>query len=395
VNNTAGRVVLTGGGSGGHITPLMAVAAELKRIRPDLQLIYIGQKGDKLGDIPSKDPNIDEVYVVRAGKFRRYHGEGIKQIFDLPTGFKNIRDAFYVLIGIWQSYRLMGRLKPDIVFSRGGFVSVPVALGATFHHIPFITHDSDPIPSLANRIIAPWASVHAVALPKEIYKYPQSKTVTTGIPLQTGFRPVSEELKREYRKSIGVPDTARFIFVIGGGLGAKGINSAFAEALPHLLNEYKDLYAVHIVGRDHDDAMSKVYNDSLTPGEQGRVRVFGYIPDVFRYSGAADIVITRAGATNLAEFAVQGKACIVIPSSFLVGGHQLKNAEILEAKQAAVVIGENDLQADPNRLAALVSKLLKEPAKLREMGANLAKLAKPNATQELAELILKQARIGS
>lgn len=386
----ASKIVLTAGGSGGHITPLLAVAAELKKTNPDVRLIYIGQTGDNLGDIPAKDVHIDETYTVRAGKFRRYHGEGFKQLLDLPTVYKNIRDAFYVLIGIWQSWQLLKRLQPDIVFSRGGFVSVPVALGAAINRIPYITHDSDPIPSLANRLIAPWASVHAVALPKEIYSYPPEKTVTTGIPLQSNFEPVTPALRRHYRKLIKVPDDAKLLFIIGGGLGSLTINEAVAEALPHLLHEYKDLHVAHVVGRAHEVIMNKMYNDNLTPAEQSRVQVFGFMSDVYRYSGAADVVVTRAGATNLAEFAVQGKACIVIPSAFLTGGHQLKNAQYLQNRQAVIVLREEDLAADSNRLAKQVSELFKHPEQIVELERKLAVFAKPHATQELAELIVKQ-----
>ena len=386
------KIVLTGGGSGGHITPLLAVAAELKRTHPDFQLIYIGHRGDKLGDIPAKDPHIDETFTIRAGKLRRYHGEGVKQLLDVPTMLKNFRDAFYVLIGIWQSWRLLGRLRPDIVFSRGGYVSLPVALGAALNRIPYITHDSDPIPSLTNRLIAPWAAAHAVALPQEVYPmYPPDKTVTTGIPLQANFEPMTPALRKHYRRLIKVPQDARLLFIIGGGLGSQGINLAVAEALPNLLHEYGELHVAHIVGRAHEVAMSKLYNDTLTPAEQGRVQTFGFLSDVYRYSGAADIVVTRAGATNLAEFAVQGKACIVIPSSFLTGGHQLKNAQYLQNRQAVMVIREADLEADPNRLAKQVSELLKNPRQIEELERKLAVFAKPHATTELAELIIKQA----
>jgi UDP-N-acetylglucosamine--N-acetylmuramyl-(pentapeptide) pyrophosphoryl-undecaprenol N-acetylglucosamine transferase len=299
-------IILTGGGSGGHITPLMAVAAELKRLSPKTRLVYIGQKGDSLADIPAKDPNIDAVYLVRAGKFRRYHGEGLRQLLDLPTLLKNIRDFFYVVAGSWQSWRLLGELKPDVMFSRGGFVSVPVGLGSALRHIPYITHDSDPVPSLANRLIARWAKLHAVALPKETYAYPPDKTVTTGIPMSRHFVPVTPKLREEYRKQIKIPATAKLLFIIGGGLGSRRVNTAVGEAIPHLLHEFNDLYVVHGAGRANQADMEKLYNQNLTPGEQGRVRVFGYLANVYRYSGAADLVITRAGATNLAEFAVQG-----------------------------------------------------------------------------------------
>ena len=188
-------IVLAGGGSGGHITPILAVAAEIKRQQPDTRLVYIGQIGDNLGDIPAQDPNIDQVYSIRAGKFRRFHGEGLIQFLDISTTYKNVRDFFYVFIGIYQSWRLMKKIQPDVIFSRGGYVSVPVALGAHLNKIPYITHDSDPIPSLANRIIARWATIHAVALPKKIYNYPPDKTVTTGIPINDKFVSVSTTLK--------------------------------------------------------------------------------------------------------------------------------------------------------------------------------------------------------
>jgi UDP-N-acetylglucosamine--N-acetylmuramyl-(pentapeptide) pyrophosphoryl-undecaprenol N-acetylglucosamine transferase len=383
---------MTGGGSGGHITPILAVAAEIRKLRPDAHIVYIGQKGDSLGDIPAKDLNINEIFTVRAGKFRRYHGEGLKQLLDLPTMLKNIRDALYVLIGIYQSFRLIGKIKPDVVFTRGGFVSVPVAFGAAMHHVPYITHDSDPIPSLANRIIAPWANAHAVSLPEEIYSYPQDKTITTGIPLVGKFEKVTASLKNAYRKEINIPLDAKLLFIIGGGLGSQRINLAVSEAVPHLLRETKNLIVVHVVGRANEATMQSIYEKNISETEQGRVRVYGYLMDVYRYSGAADVIVTRAGATNLAEFALQNKPCIVIPSPFLTGGHQLKNAQFLEEKGAAVIINEVDLQSDPNRLAKQVSSLLQDDLRQKELGEQLGAFAKPNATHDLAMLLLRQVK---
>lgn len=384
-------IVLTGGGSGGHITPLLAIAAELKHRQPKSRIVYIGQKGDHLLDIPADDPHIDAVRAVRAGKFRRYHGEGWRWLLDLPTMLLNIRDFFYVLIGIFQSRRLLKELQPQIIFIKGGFVGVPVGLAAANLHLPYITHDSDAIPGLANRIIARWAAAHAVALPVDAYNYPEGKTFETGIPLQADFQPVTASLKQHYHQELGIPESAKLLFVIGGGLGAKRINEAVAEAVPHLLQEFPDLHVVHGVGRAHEAAMQASYTELLDEAEQGRVQVFGYLKDVYRYSGAADVVITRAGATNLAEFALQGKACIVIPSAVLAGGHQLKNAAYMEHEQAAIVLSETDLAADPNRLAKQVSLLLHDAQRRRKLAEGLARFAKPHATHDLAALILQYA----
>ncbi len=388
------KIVMTGGGSGGHITPILAVAEEVKSINPEVKIIYIGQTGDPLGDIPQKHASIDEVYTVRAGKFRRYHTAGAKQLLDLPTLFKNIRDALFVVIGFFQSLKLLHEIKPNIIFVKGGFVGVPVGLSAAILRIPYITHDSDSLPGLANRIIAPWARIHAVALPKEIYSYNPSKTVTTGIPLQANFVPVTDEIKRRYRNQLKIPTDALQLFIIGGGQGAQRINSAVCKAVPHLMREFTNLYVVHGVGRTNEDVINSEYAAKLSTEELSRLSVFGYSSDVYMYSGSADVIITRAGATNLAEFAVQGRACIVIPSPYLTGGHQIKNAQYLQDNSAAVVISESDIEADPNRLAKQVSELLKNNDKRQLLASSLTKYANPNAARDIATLLVDQVKVG-
>ena len=369
----------------------MAVATELKRRQPEAKLIYVGQTGDRFAEIASRHPAIDKSYSVRAGKFRRYHGEGWQQLLDLKTMFLNLRDFFYVLAGIWQARKLMKRLEPDIIFSRGGFVSVPVCLGGRLCGVPYITHDSDPVPSLANRIIAPWAAAHAVALPKDVYPYPANKTVTTGIPLSKAFVPVTKTLKKEYRSRIKMPESAQMLFIIGGGLGSQLINRAAGDILPHLLGEFPRLRVVHVAGEANLAEMTTLYDERLSETQQGRAELLDYTDDVYQYSGAADIVVCRAGATNLAEFAVQGKACIVVPSSVLAAGHQLKNAEYLAKQKAAIVMNETELSADANRLAKQLSSLLNDPDRQRQLGSNLSKFAKPDAAEEITDLILEKA----
>lgn len=383
------KVILTGGGSGGHITPLLAVASELKQQTTDVKIIYIGQKGDKLGDIPARDKYIDETYAVRAGKFRRYHGEGWKQLLDVPTFLKNFRDVFYVLIGIFQSRALLKRIKPDIIFIKGGFVGVPVGLAAAQLTIPYITHDSDAIPGLANKLISRWAKIHTVALPVDGYPYPADRCVTTGIPLRAEFQPVDDTVTKRFRSDLGYAEKDKILFIIGGGLGAQNINHAVVEAVPHLLREFPELKVIHATGRSKDDEVMAEYQKVLSPIEQGRLKVVDYIADVYRYSGAADVIITRAGATNLAEFALQGKACIVIPSPFLAGGHQLKNAQYLSEHQAAAVLSEFDLTSDPLRLSRRVSQLLGDEAMRQNLAKNLARFAKPDAAKLIVNLILK------
>ncbi|MDB5169876.1 MAG: UDP-N-acetylglucosamine--N-acetylmuramyl-(pentapeptide) pyrophosphoryl-undecaprenol [Candidatus Saccharibacteria bacterium] len=386
-------IVVTGGGSGGHITPILAVAEELKQLQPGINIVYVGQKGDSLADVPARDPNINKVYGVSAGKFRRYHGEGLKQLLDIKTLLLNFRDVFRVLAGIFQSWRLLRRIRPDIIFIKGGFVGVPVGLAARWLHIPFVTHDSDAIPGLANRIIGRWAQKHAVALPAEVYNYDPSKTVTVGVPVTTDYQFVTPELKAQYRQELDVPTTAQMLFIIGGGLGAQRVNEAVAQAMPGLMAQFPDLRVVHGVGRANEAAMLSRYQGLLEAAELGRLTVVGFLHDVYRYSGAADVVITRAGATNIAEFAVQGKACIVIPNPFLTAGHQLKNAAYLEEQQATEQISETELESHPETLAEHVSALLADPAHQVALGAKFRSFGHPGAAKELAQLLLNEAPV--
>ncbi len=385
---------MTGGGSGGHITPILAVAHELKKLQPDCEINYIGQTGDSLSDVPEQDANIDRVYTVRAGKFRRYHGEGIKQLLDLPTLYKNLRDAVWVLVGLWQSFWLLGTLRPDIVFVKGGFVGVPVGLAAALHNIPYITHDSDALPGLANRIIAPWARAHAVALPKEVYtKYPPKKTITVGVPISRHFHPVTPAEVHAERKQLQLEQATHVLLVTGGGNGAQRLNTAVITCMPELLSRYPGLWVVHIAGRLDEASVRQQYRQVLAPKDLSRVVIKGFITNLYQYSAAADVVVTRAGGTSIAEFAAQAKPCVVVPNPQLTGGHQLRNAQVLADRKAVKLVSESVLRDDHHALMPAVTELLDNPEKAVALGAKLHGLARPNAAHLLAVLLLEVADV--
>lgn len=385
---------MVGGGSGGHITPILAVAAALKRHTPKAKLVYVGQKGDGLGDLPKASPHIDATHSVRAGKLRRYHGENLlQQLTDWRTLLLNLRDSVYVLIGLVQSLRLLQRLRPDVVFIKGGYVGVPVGLAAAALRIPFVTHDSDAVPGLANRIIARWAAVHAVALPKEVYKgYKASKTITTGVPVQAEFTVLTKQLRRQYRQELGLPAEGRVVFVTGGGLGAKRINDAMLAISGELLRKYDDLQLLHLVGRAHETSVASAYDDLLHSELRQRVRVIGYASDLYRYSGAADVVVTRAGATAMAEFAVQSRPCVIVPNPYLTAGHQLKNARYMAERKAGVIVDDERMHTKPDLLRDAITGLLEDPDRAAEFGANLQGCAHPDAADRLAMVLLDQTQ---
>ena len=382
---------MTGAGSGGHITPILAVAHELKILDPTLKIIYIGQTSGNLSDIAEGHPDIDEVRSVSAGKLRRYHGMGWKQLFDIKTVFLNTRDGFKIILGFLQSFYLLGKIKPDIIFIKGGYIGVPVGLSAALRGIPYITHDSDAIPGLANRIIAPWAKIHTTALPKENYKYPSTNTQMVGVPTSSEYRTVDINMKNQYRKEIGLDEDSKVVVITGGGLGAKRINEMALLMVPRLLQNYRNLVVIHITGRAHEAEYQKSYDKLIDENKRGKVLVRGFVNDLYRYSGAADVIVTRAGASTLAEFAIQKKACVVIPNPQLVGGHQLKNAEALADKNAIKLVYEEEIKDQPGILYDVVGQVLDSNAVQNTLGEELGKFARPDSAKELAAILLDTA----
>jgi UDP-N-acetylglucosamine--N-acetylmuramyl-(pentapeptide) pyrophosphoryl-undecaprenol N-acetylglucosamine transferase len=337
----------------------------------------------------ASNEDIDKIYTVHAGKLRRYHGEGIKQLLDIKTVALNIRDVFRTLLGCVESLILMRRLKADALFVKGGFVGVPVGLAAAALRVPFVTHDSDAIPGLANRIISRWAAVHAVALPAEVYHYPQAKTRMVGVPVHANYEAVTKTAQQAFKESLGLASYEQVLFVTGGGLGAKRLNDAIVQLVPELLKAFPKLAIIQSVGRNNEQMVNAAYSQQLSADDLVRVTVKGYLTDMHRYSGAADVIVTRAGATALAEFAVQGRACIVVPNPYLTGGHQLKNAEYLAKKNAVLVVDEARLTTE---LYEKICLLLKDATERQALATGLGRFAVADASKQLAMILLEQAK---
>ncbi len=346
-------------------------------------------KGEKVEGLQSGYKAFDSVCTVPAGKFRRYHGESfLAHLVDIKTLLLNVRDFFRVVRGFFVSRRLLKTIRPRVVFSKGGFVAVPVGLAARTLGIPIITHDSDVVPGLANRLLSRWAVLHAVGMPKQYYSYSERKMVFTGIPLNKNISVVDRSAKQAFKKDLGLSSETKVLTVAGGGLGSVRVNKLVASIAPNLLNRYKNLRIFHFCGASNLEQTKALYAEKLGVEEASRLVLKGFSDQFYKYTGVADVVIARAGATTIAELALQAKALVVIPSPFLTGAHQLKNADMLAKNQAAVVFSE-DKPAD--ELEAVVDSLLNSPANRKRLALSLAKLAKPNAASELAEAVLKIA----
>lgn len=317
------KIVLTGGGTAGHVTPNMALIPELQKQGYEVHYIgsYDGIEKKLIADLGIP------YYSISSGKLRRY--------IDL----KNISDPFKVIKGLHQARRLLKKIKPDVVFSKGGFVSVPVVVGAKSRKIPCVIHESDMTPGLANKICIPCATRVCTNFPETIKHLPAEKAILTGSPIR-------EELfhgnKAKGLSFCGFDDSKPVILIIGGSLGAVAVNNAVRKILPKLLKKYQ---VIHLCGKDK--------LDTTLEGTNGYVQ-FEYIKDeLCDLMAAADIMISRAGANAICEILALRKPNILIPLSAQASrGDQILNAASFEKAGYSIVIQEEDI-TDENLLAAV------------------------------------------
>lgn len=372
--------MLVGGGTGGHILPLLAVAAELKARNQSLKIIAVIDKSTRFAHLLESSPDIDEIKQISAGKFRRYPNRSLWQaLIDLHTLMLNIRDAMRTFSGLLQAIWLLRRQQPSIIFIKGGFVGVPVGCAARLLGQPFITHDSDASSGLANRIIARWARLNSVAMDASLYGYDAHKIVQVGVPVSEKFAKVTTTDREAYRQFVNVPVDAKLILVTGGSQGAKQLNMAIFAIIKDLMAD-KSIYVIHQTG-----STAEVF-ESAPPDRYQQV---DYIDELYKVSGAADVIIARAGSA-MAEFAAQSKAVIAVPAPHLAAGHQLKNARILKQQEAAMVLQEAEITKQPEALLEAVRYLLNNSAARQRYGRKLHDLYPSNATKKIADLLLQQ-----
>ena len=367
----------------------MSVAQEIKVLSPNSRLIYIGKKGDSLAETILDSDLIDEFHYIRAGKWRRYHGETFWQhIKDYRTVLLNIADFFNLIIGVVQAWLKLKKINPDAIFIKGGFVGLPVGISAKMRGINFITHDSDAIPGLTNRIVGRWALYNAVGMPEKLYHYPKNKTIYTGVPVSKEFTYVSEAKKAEYRRQLGLSSDDQVIFVVGGGLGAQRLNDAVVHIAKNLLADKTNLKLIHITGQANFEKTTEDYKDTLSPELMQKVEVIGFTNDLYRYSGCSDVVVMRAGATNFSEMAVQAKPCILVPNPNLTGGHQLKNVKFWTKAAAAEVYDET---MPPSELQSILSRILDNSDLRAKLAESIKQMAKPDAAGDISKLLVEIA----
>ena len=311
------KIIMTGGGSAGHVTPNLALLPYLKK--EGFEIKYIGGKnGIEKGII--EEAGIP-FYGVSTGKLRRY--------FDL----KNFTDPFKVIAGIGQCYKIIKKEKPDIVFSKGGFVAVPVVLAAYLNKVPVVSHESDITPGLANKLIIPYCSKLCITFPEALKHVKQEKAILTGTPIR-------EELfkgkREECLKITGFRGNKPILLIIGGSLGSKVLNDAVRNNLKDIISDFD---IIHLCGKGNLER-------KLT--DKAGYKQYEYVSEeMSHFLMGCDLVISRAGANSIFEILSLKKPNILIPLSQKASrGDQILNAKSFEKKGYSYVIFEENFTAE-------------------------------------------------
>jgi len=324
------KILLAGGGTGGHIIPLLSVISEIRKIESEKKLdkskfLFIGPQSDFNKNITDAKIKIN---IIQAGKLRRY--------FSL----KNFTDIFKIVIGTIQSLYFVNRFKPDVVFSKGGFASVPPVIAAWILKIPIVTHESDTVPGLANRIIAKFSKKVLVSFYLSKKYFSEKKVILTGNPIR---EEILQGDKESARKFFNLNENIPTILIFCGSQGARKINNVIVESLPKILEKFQ---VIHLCGkRNYEELKFEIEKMELKNHSRYQIYPFltGELKDAFVL---CDAIVSRAGANSLFEIIALEKPSIIVPLSSSANNHQVENAEFFRERKMVINIKEGDLKND-------------------------------------------------
>ncbi len=361
------HVVITGGGTGGHITPALAVGEAL--LEAGAFVSFIGSPASF--EAPVIKAAGYQFYPIQAGKLRRY------------WSWANVVDFGRVIVGFFQARRILARLKPDVIFAKGGYVCVPVVYAAAFLEIPIVAHESDVILGLANRLIFEKTQLVCTGFPVKSYPVSlRAKLRFTGNPVRSIF--MSRRVMPESTlKKLKFSRLAPVVLFLGGSQGAHAINELVFNDLAESLDHYQ---IIHFTGVA-DVAAAEALKAKLPKRLAKAYQPFAYVEaELVALLRLADLVVCRSGANTLAELAVLGKAAVLIPLPSAASGHQLANARVFAAQDAAIILEEDRLTAA--ELTTAVTALLDDPERMKGLSRSIRLFASPKAAQIIAEHIL-------
>ncbi|MGB9709887.1 MAG: undecaprenyldiphospho-muramoylpentapeptide beta-N-acetylglucosaminyltransferase [Thermodesulfovibrio sp.] len=366
------KVIIAGGGTGGHLFPGLALAECIDQKYPEAKIVFVGtQRGLESKVIPKTKYELK--FISIQGFVGKSAGQKLKSIITL---FKSIS----------ESKNILEAFSPDVVFGVGGYASFPVVLTAALKKIPTIILEQNTVPGLANKILARVASAVAVSYPETIDYFPKQKVYLTGTPIR---KKILEGDLEKAKQLFNIKEGKLTILIFGGSLGARKINKAMTEALPYLLPLKDRIQIIHQTGQNDLNWVSAEYKNLSF-----KATVLPFIYDMAEAYNVADLVISRAGASTVAEITAIGKASILIPYPYAAYNHQEMNARRLFSRGACELILDRDLNGQ--NLAKKINEILNSPEVIKEMQRASLAFGKPKAGEkiiEIAETLIRRRNV--
>lgn len=355
------RFIISGGGTGGHIYPAVAIANELKSRFPEAEFLFVGAKDKmEMQKVPQAGYAIKGLWI-----------SGIQRKLTLD----NAMFPFKLLSSMWNSFRIIKSFKPDVVIGTGGFASGAVLKVASMLNIPTVIQEQNSYPGITNKLLAKKTNKICVAYENLERFFPKDKMILTGNPVRQDL--INEASKSEAIAYFKLDANKKTLLVLGGSLGARRINQLIEKELDFLLSQN-----IQIIWQ-----CGKLYlNDYSKYNEKENVQVVAFIDRMDLVYAAADVVISRSGASSVSELCIVGKPTIFIPSPNVAEDHQTKNAKAISDKNGAILIKESELEA---QFETVFFDLISNESKQAKLSQNIKKLAKPNATKDIVEEIVK------
>jgi len=360
------KVIITGGGTAGHVYPGLAIAEEIKKLDPESNILFVGTK-----------KGLESTVVPQAGHlFETINIRGFKR----KISFDTLATFFIFFEACFKSIKILRSFRPDVVVGTGGYVSAPLVSTAILFRIPTIVHEQNSVPGLVNKVLGKWTDIVAVSFPAS-RKFFKRNCVITGNPVR---KKILKSNQKESSNVFPVEPKRKNLLVFGGSQGSARINESLVEAYDKFRN-FDNLQIIHVTGKMNFRKISNDIKSKEKPQDKLLYSCYAYLDNIDKAYEISDLVFCRAGATTIAEITARGIPSILVPYPYATGGHQEKNARILEQKGAARLILDKDLNGDT--VFNLVSDLIFDNKVLADMKKNSFKFGKPEAAFELAKLI--------
>ena len=360
------KIIVSGGGTGGHIYPALTLIDAIKNKKPDAEFLYVGtEKGLEADIVPKAGINFTAL-KLEGGLERRFTLENISRAANAVWSIKHASD-------------IVKNFKPNAVIGTGGYVCGPILLAASLMKVPTLIQEQNAVAGVTNKILSKFVDKIAVGTRDALKNFPPGKTIYTGNPIR---KEVLAAKKSDGLKEFGFTEDKPIVLISGGSRGARSINNAMIDVLKSAAQKNSAQF-LHVTGKGEFDSVIKKLSDIDAPN----IKIVPYLYNMPTAMAMADLAIFRAGATGLAELTARGVPAILIPYPYAAENHQEFNAKSLVEAGAAKMILNKNLTAEI--LSATLEELLTSPEKLKSMAEASLSLGKPNAADEIADMILK------